>query len=134
MENVSKALIFSAAILITILLTTISIFVLNKSKGAREEAEKKVNSAEVVTFNNKFQIYEGEAVSALSVRSLMQLVKANNAENGFDSTTKVGEEKYIQLKGIVSPNVLNPNNIYSVHIVEYTESGYVSVILIKENS
>lgn len=124
MENISTALIIATTIVIVILLISISIFVLNNSKGVQEENEKKVNSVEVKAFNDKFQIYEGDAVSASKVRSLIQLVKANNAED---------DEKHIKLIGnATSTDKLNANDLYLVQITKYNELGYASEIKIQE--
>ena len=125
MENISTALIATVTMVIVVLLISISVFVINSSKGVQEENEKKVNSTEVRSFNEKFQIYEGEAVSASKVRSLIQLVKANNAQE---------EDKYINLTGnATSTDKLNTSSLYLVQITKYNELGYVSEIKIKEN-
>ena len=125
MENISTVLIATVTMVIVVLLISISVFVINSSKGVQEENEKKVNSTEVWSFNEKFQIYEGEAVSASKVRSLIQLVKANNAQE---------EDKYINLTGnATSTDKLNTRSLYLVQITNYNELGYVSEIKIKEN-
>ena len=125
MENISTVLIATVTMVIVVLLISISVFVINSSKGVQEENEKKVNSTEVWSFNEKFQIYEGEAVSASKVRSLIQLVKANNAQE---------EDKYINLTGnATSTDKLNTSSLYLVQITKYNELGYVSEIKIKEN-
>ncbi len=130
MENSAKALIMAGAILVAVILISISIVVLNSTSDAREQANSKVNSTEVQSFNNQFSSFTGGLVNASQVKSLILLINANNAHYGFDKNTKAGEDKYIQVSG---PTALYPNRTYTVKMTEFTESGYVSKITIELN-
>lgn len=83
MENASKALIIAGAILISILIIGLGVFIYNKAKGAMDDSigldEQKISSV-----NQKFEAYEG-TVSGSDVRALIDLVRTNN--NQFNKDT-----------------------------------------------
>ena len=133
MENASKALIIGASVFIAVLMVSVAMFVLNSSEGARKESEKTARSAEVVTFNDQFENYEGDGLSASRVRQLLQLIRANNAENGYGNSSESDIDRFVKIEGITSNNELKVNQLYSVEVTEYNINGYVSTIKIEES-
>ena len=59
MENASKALIIAGAILISILLITIGIVLINSGRDITETGTSTMQSQKIQGFNNQFVNYEG---------------------------------------------------------------------------
>ena len=59
MENASKALVIAGAILISILLITIGVFIINSITGTTDELEGKMNNTAAETFNSGYTAYIG---------------------------------------------------------------------------
>ncbi len=77
MENASKALIIAGAILISILLITIGIILINSGKDITTTGASQMSSQNIQTFNSQFTAYEG-TVKGSQVRSLLNAVRASN--------------------------------------------------------
>lgn len=85
MENASKALIIAGSILVSILLISLGIVIFNKANPRDSEIEE----VDMQTFNQKFLSYEGNKDGA-EVRSLVQKVRANNANDDNKEVREVG--------------------------------------------
>ena len=73
MENASKALIMAGAILIAILIISLSVYIFNNmSTSAKDSAN--MDKQEISNFNSKITPYLGENVTGTQVNSLIQLV------------------------------------------------------------
>ena len=77
MENASKALIMAAAILLAIMLISLSVFLFTRFKGTAENSIN-MDEAEINAFNSKLTPYFGEAVQGSKVNSLLQLCLSIN--------------------------------------------------------
>ncbi len=77
MENASKALIIAGAILISILIIGLGVFIYNKAKGAMDDSIN-LDSQKIQSINAKFEQYEGTGVSAADVRALTDLIRTHN--------------------------------------------------------
>ena len=118
MENASKALIIAGAILISILLITIGIVLINSGRDVVDTGTAGMTSQKIQTFNAQFTIYEGTRKGS-ELRGLQSLVNASNATDS---------EHQVTLKGWTSTLVATKN--YTVTLT-YT-NGYVSAIEITE--
>lgn len=78
MENASKALIIAGAILLSILIIALGIYVFNMAKGATNTDQ--LDSVEKQTFNSSFTQYEGKTLGA-SVSELINAVITNTSKN-----------------------------------------------------
>ena len=79
MENASKALIIAGAILLAILLITLGIYIFQQAQSTVNN--NGMSQAEIQSFNSQFTKYEGESVKGSSVKSLIQEVIVNNAQD-----------------------------------------------------
>ena len=79
MENASKALIIAGAILLAILLITLGIYIFQQAQSTVNNSG--MSQAEVQSFNSQFTKYEGESVKGSVVKSLIQEVIVNNAQD-----------------------------------------------------
>lgn len=118
MENASKALIIAGAILISILLISIGIILINSGRDVTETGTSRMQSQKIQTFNAQFTSYEGTKKGS-ELRGLNSVVQASNATDS---------EHQVTLTGWTA--TLNATAEYTVTL-DYTE-GYVSSIAITQ--
>ena len=78
MENASKALIIAGAILISIILISIGIMVIQAGQGVVGDAEKQMDQQAIQVFNANFVNNVGRQ-RGTTVRTLLQSAQASNA-------------------------------------------------------
>ena len=117
MENASKALIIAGAILISILLISIGIILINSGKDVTETGTAGMNSQKIQTFNAQFTPYEGTKKGS-EVRGIWNVVKSSNGVNKEHRVTILPDNM---------PSDLKPMSDYTVTIV-YGEDGYATNI------
>lgn len=79
MENASKALIIAGSILVSIVIITLGVMIVNNVTGLVRSSSD-MSEQEVATFNAKFENYEGTHVSGSNVRALYNAIVANNRQ------------------------------------------------------
>lgn len=79
MENASKALIIAGAILISIVLVSVGVLVVNQLNP--DDALNKMSEQEKQVFNQSFESLAGESKSATNVKTLLSNVISNNSQN-----------------------------------------------------
>ncbi len=89
MENASKALIIAGAILLSIVLISLGLIVVNRTQNTVKNAN--VDQQEITSFNNQFESYVGKNKTAAQVLSLAQAVQASNVAEQSNGT-----QRYIQ--------------------------------------
>lgn len=87
MENASKALIIAGAILLSILIIGLGVFIFNMAQSTLGKVN--MNQQEIMAFNQPFLQYTGENVNGSNVMSLCDLVKTHNLANTGDNTRQV---------------------------------------------
>jgi len=138
MENASKALIIAGAILLSILIISLGIVVVNNTRTTIDKAN--VSQQEVQTFNSRFEAYVGNDKSASDVRALVSLViSSNGAENTnktnhFISCTN-GDLPSAGPGTTTKPTVKMPTDLvagskYTI-TVGYDSNGYIDKISYK---
>lgn len=85
MENASKALIIAGAILLSILIIAIGMYIFNSSSTSINDAATRISQQEIQSFNKQFEMYEGRQVGT-NVKSLIQNMSAGASQNGEEST------------------------------------------------
>lgn len=100
MENASKALIIAGAILLSILIITLGIFIYQQASGVVKN--NSMNQFEIQTFNEKFTQSEGTNVRGPEVNTLLNRIIQNNVANQDDTSkqvkVKVTAEQWIGTK------------------------------------
>ena len=76
MENASKALIIAGAILLSILIIAIGIFIFNGANSTITDSMTSMSTQEIQSFNNQFDSYSGEQ-SGSNVKKLVERLIAN---------------------------------------------------------
>ena len=77
MENASKALIIAGAILVSILIVSLGVFIFTRVGGAAKEMAN-MDEQEIAAFNSKITPYLGQSISGSQVNTLIQFVISNN--------------------------------------------------------
>ena len=133
MENASKALIIAGAILITMLLISVGIQVMNSSSKVSEQVESNMDSVSVQMFNSKITPYLGKNVEGSSVKELLSfLISYNNSalDNGFSVvrvriSNSVSNANLDQLYNDIAPNLTYNVSIHTGSTYA-TNGGYFS--------
>ena len=109
MENASKALIMAGAVLVAILIVSLSVVIFNNfSKSVKDNAN--MDEQEIANFNSKLTPYMGENISGSQVNALIQLVISINrsaiSSNELGRTVTI---TYPSTGGDVEISANNPN-------------------------
>jgi len=80
MENASKALIIAGAILISILIIAIGMYIYNSSQGAITGAAQDISATEIQAFNRMWEMYDGTQTGT-NVKDLISKLIANAKAN-----------------------------------------------------
>jgi len=131
MENASKALVIAGAILVSILLISIGVLIINSTGDMTDRVGTTADTMAIETFNSQFTQYEGDAVSAANIKSLVSKVNASNATN--DVTT--GQEKFVAVtwNDSLTAATLKTTQKYKVTL-SYGTTGYVSGVTISKTT
>ncbi len=154
MENASKALIIAGAILISILIIGLGVFIYGQASSTVKKAN--LNSQEAQAQNQQFETYFGDKVSSTEVKALMSLIRTNNI------TGKTGDETK-NITVVYNGNVTAPSSVstkvaagktYKIQVTNdsssdtdltsasgaldakeaaYYTSGYIKVISVTQN-
>lgn len=137
MENASKALIIAGAILVSILLISIGVIIINSTGDMTDQVGSTADTMAIETFNSQFTNYEGSAVSAAQVKSLVSKVNASNATN--DATPANGNtpasEKYVAIvwtSPLTGVGSLKNTQKYKVELGYDASTGYVNSVTISQ--
>ena len=132
MENASKALIIAGAILLSILIIALGVFVFNQARGAMGNTG--LDDQKASANNQKFEAYEGSAVKGSQVKALLDIVRTNNnsVTNDNDYQTVTVNEKSSASDLSSMKNKVKSSTSYEVKITGYSTSGatkgYISAI------
>ena len=135
MENASKALIIAGAILLSILIIGLGMFIYQKAAGAMEGIN--INSQEVQSYNSAFINYEGTQTGS-AVRALCDAVRSHNNANQNDTSLQIGIkfgdklDQTIDYTSVTSVrNAIKVGKMYSVTLTP-AKSGKIATIVITD--
>ena len=126
MENASKALIIAGAILLSILLISLGIFVFTQAQDTLGSIN--LDEQEVLAFNNKFLAYEGN-IRGSQLKQLFNLVDSNNASANAEGAT----EKIIEITG-VTESAIKTGATYSVKMERNDKTALIKKITVSATS
>ncbi len=126
MENASKALIIAGAILLSILLISLGIFVFTQAQDTLGSIN--LDEQEVLAFNNKFLAYEGN-IRGSQLKQLFNLVDSNNASANAEGAT----EKVIEITG-VTESAIKTGATYSVKMERDDKTALIKKITVSATS
>lgn len=122
MENASKALIIAGAILISILLISVGVLIMNSTGDTTKSVEDSAGQIAIRTFNSNFTPYLGENQSASQIRALVSAVNASNAKDKDHPITLEPSDINKQLKS---------SKKYTVEADYDGTTGYINKITVK---
>jgi len=107
MENASKALIMAGTILISIMVVSIAVYIINMFGEYTAGQEQERASRQIAEFNAQFLKYEGRKdITAQDIVTVANLAKANNDFYEFETTANADESTlYVEV------NVVGNNNL-----------------------
>lgn len=154
MENISKVLIIVAAVLIALLIISVSVFIFNIVKDPVAQAADNMTSEERIFFNSKFQRYESGRVSGIETKGLVNIYLQNvnqqlnlgeraripefsitfndeqSSLNRDDINSKTDKDFKNYLQSIL--NKINMTSFFSIEVNLNSNNGIVSEVIIKE--
>ena len=86
MENASKALIIAGAILLSIAIIGIGMYIYTTAQQTIQSAN--MSQQEITTYNSTFVKYEGKQ-NGSNVKALLQTVRSHNAANKDDNSKQI---------------------------------------------
>lgn len=137
MENASKALIIAGAILLSILIIALGVFVFNQAKSA--VGNTGLSDQEVAAFNSKFDSYEGKQKGS-SVKALINTLK------NYNNTVDTANAEYINISSGSAqtgttvefinnlptyPTNIKSGTMYTISFA-YNKAGQISAIYYNE--
>ena len=89
MENASKALIIAGAILLSILIIGLGMFIYTQAANVMNDTG--LDAQEIQSYNEQFERYEGEAVKGAQIKAMISTVRNHN------NATRTDVSKMVQL-------------------------------------
>lgn len=127
MENAAKALIIAGAILISIILISIGIIVVNQGKEVVDEAGQKMSQQQIQIFNADFDTYNGTQRGS-TVKTFLSVVAANNSTHKDDGLAiTVSGPKF-------TSGTKKPNELSQMQASISTTKKYVVTLLYDEDT
>jgi hypothetical protein len=87
MENATKALLIAAAVLIAILIISLTLVIYRQGANAVSGAD--LSETEAAEFNGKFTVYEGNNESTSQVNALLNTVFSHNKQKAQEGDTSL---------------------------------------------
>ncbi len=141
MENASKALIIAGAILLSILIIGLGMFIYQQAAGAMEGAN--LDPQRVSAYNGEFEQYEG-TVSGTQARALYSTIRNHNNSKIDDETLQItltidgqdfaaGATQAAPTAAVTLPaNTLKAGATYNVTFATDPNSGYITACNIRK--
>lgn len=130
MENASKALIIAGAILLSISIIGIGMYVYNQAASAISGAN--LDAEAIAAFNGKFENYEGLKKGS-EAKALCDTIRNHNLA-ATDDSTKVNINGSIDTTGINTvKNSLGSGYVYTITMVYNETTGYIEGVTIVQN-
>ena len=125
MENASKALIIAGAILISILLISVGVLIMNSTGDTQKSVEDQSKAIAIRTFNAQFTPYEGSDQSASQIRALKSAVQSSNGTN-------VDHQVVFELATGVTITSKDKYNVELTYGSDNNNKGYVTKVTVSK--
>ena len=89
MENASKAMIIIGAVIITVLLMSVGLFIYGTSQGLLKSTGESLSEQEILSFNQQWTYYDGEQTGD-SVKDLLRRMIQNCVTNSEEQARLPG--------------------------------------------
>lgn len=144
MENVSKALIMAAGILIGIMILSMVIYLFQGATQIPKKYNEKLEKEKIEAFNSKFEVYNTENISAQDIVTVINMAVDNNRDyiienidyyinvylngkivNEYSEEQKVNLMKQVEVKDNIFPfkckNIVYSNITGRIIEIEFIE-------------
>ena len=127
MENASKALIISGAVLIAIILVSMGIYIISSQKATISQSKDSAETVAISQYNSKFLKYKGNRKGS----EIIQLVNEANLHNKRNSTDP---NRQVTIDLPVDVDSINPYGNYKIlnGNIQYNSEGYVNYIQVTQ--
>ncbi len=129
MENASKALIIAGAILISIILISLGIMVMNSTGDVTGRMEEEMQGTSISAFNSKFTQYNGKQKGS-TIKSLMNEMISSNASSDDHKVSVTG---VLGTTASAVQAAAKSTTSYKVTISDSDDDGYVDTIDIQNS-
>lgn len=131
MENASKALIIAGAILVSILLISVGVIIIN---NANLDPSATFSEMEISQFNSKWTGYESTKQSASQVKALISAIDASNNAEGATSNADLKYVKISADSSVTTRAGVKTGKTYTVECSDVDpQDGFIDTIKITEN-
>lgn len=152
MENASKALIIAGAILLSILIIAIGMYIFNSSSNSINGAATQISQQDIDAFNKQLEMYEGRQIGA-NVKSLISKIAAICKEN-IEEASRLPDLYYTAKSGAnaqetsvltvvngstiqkdlnAAKGLIESRHYYYVYFKTSEETGLINSVVIKYN-
>ena len=121
MENASKALIIAGAILLSILIIGLGMYIYTQASSSMKGAN--LDPQKVSAYNSEFESYEG-IKSGTDLRALLDLVRSHNNANANDDTLKITVVSGATATTVTAPQTTNVSASDINSIKASVKAGY----------
>ena len=129
MENASKALIIAGAILISIVIITLGVMIVNNVRNTISE-NSNLSAQEIASYNAEFEAYEGNYRSGSQVKALVNAVNAHNNVNSTDASKVI----FLTYKKDGNATELTGYKTELTDVVDTTSSSWDATEIINSNN
>jgi len=150
MENASKALIIAGAILLSILIIAIGMYIFNSSSNSIQGAATQISQQDINSFNKQIDMYENRQVGT-NVKSLIATLatickenveeatklpdlhyQASSSSGMVDVVTSVGDSN-IQSQLNKAKSLIESRHYYYVYCLTSENTGLINSVVISYN-
>lgn len=142
MENASKALIIAGAILLSILIIGLGMFIYRQAAGVMNNTG--LDELAVEQHNSEYTQYEGTKVSGTQVKALVKKIEANNRAHADDESLRISIESNVtglEIDASADPTTgesmaskIKSGFNYKVECKYDQSSNYVNKVIITKNA
>lgn len=126
MDNASKALIMAGAILISIAIVGVGVYIFSSTSSITDVGATQMNATQISLANQTLRQYEGTRIRGSEVKQLIDYVVVLNKGGSYPKT--------IALSGKTKAEDVNSARYYTVKCTTDTNTGYISKITINNES
>jgi hypothetical protein len=131
MDNASKALIMAGAVLISIALVGVGVYIFSSTNTMIGGANKQLDDAAAQMTNSTLGQYAGSNVRGSTVKQLLEKVRISNLNDSLpvDVTVTLNGNK-IEDANLSTANITD-TKYYTVEITDSNSDGYYDTVAIK---
>lgn len=136
MDNASKALIMAGAILISIAIVGVGVFIFSSTSSVQNTVNQQMDATAASTTNSTFRRYTGSRVKGSTVKDFVEYVKVINTNEALPKamTMTYGSSNPLTMDTSTLDSTFKSNSYYSVEIKDNDNDGYYDTVTITDYS